>query len=89
MATGGRAGCSYGPQQVTCYIPLGKATRKVDAESDNSLRQLSKGKTGEKKISSELLKTEVEGYIKSGKLQQVLLGNVQYLKQGLEKKDDR
>lgn len=35
------------------------------------------GKTAEKKMSSELLQTEVEGYTKSGKLQQVLLGKVQ------------
>lgn len=39
-------------------------------------------------MSAGLLKTEVEGYIKSGKLQTVLLGNVQQLKEGLERKDD-
>lgn len=60
-----------------CYSPLGKATWKVDAESDNSLGQPSKDKTGEKKMSSELLKTEVGGYIKPGKLQHVLLGKIQ------------
>lgn len=77
MATGDRTGCSYGPQHVTRYIPLGKATRRVDAESNNSQGQLRKGKTGKKKMSSELLKTEVERYTKSGKLQQILLGSVQ------------
>lgn len=43
--------------------------------------QLRRGKAGGKKIHSELLKTEAEVYIKSGKLQQVLQGNLQKLKQ--------
>jgi len=89
MATGDRAGCSYGPQRVTCYAPLGKATQKVHTESSNSIDQLSKGKTGVKKMSSQLLRTETEGYTKPGKLQQVLLGSVQQLNQGPERKYDR
>lgn len=60
-ATEDRAGCSYGSQHVTRYIPIGKATQKADAES-NSLGQLSEGWTGEKKMSIELLKTEGNDY---------------------------
>ena len=40
-------------------------------------------------MSSQLLRTETEGYTKPGKLQQVLLGSVQQLNQGPERKDDR